>query len=93
MRFVLLAVLFATVAFAGQPQRLNMPVGQTTTVSMPATVSKVTVADPSLVGVSQRGRQVIFTGLSSGSTEVVVRTADGEMTLRIYVAADKYGMP
>jgi Flp pilus assembly secretin CpaC len=94
MRTTLLAlVLLSTLAFAGQPKRLNMPVGHTTTVSMSAPVSKVTVGDPSLVEVSQRGRQVIFVGRSTGSTEVTVMTADGETHLKIYVAADKYGLP
>ena len=90
---ILLLVLLSTVALAGRPKQLNMPVGHTTTVSMGSTVSKVTVSDPSLVEVSQRGRQVIFVGRSAGSTEVTVMTADGEMHLRIYVAADKYGLP
>ena len=90
----MIAVLsLSTLAFAAQPARLNMPVGHTTTVSMSAPVSKVTVADPSLVEVSQRGRQVILVGLSTGSTEVTVKTADGETHLRVYVAADKYGLP
>ena len=90
---ILLVALLSTLALAGQPKQLNMPVGHTTTISMGSTVSKVTVSDPSLVEVSQRGRQVIFVGRSAGSTEVTVMTADGEMHLRIYVAADKYGLP
>lgn len=97
MRHSLLAIATAlslsSLAFAGQPKQLNMPVGHTTTVSMSAPVSKVTVADPSLVEVSQHGRQVVFVGLATGATEVTVRTADGETRLRIYVAADKYGLP
>jgi hypothetical protein len=36
---------------------------------------------------------VVLTGRGTGSTEVTVKTADGEMRLRVYVAADKYGMP
>lgn len=94
MRSPWLAVaLVSSLAFAGMPRQLNMPVGQTTTVSMPAPVSKVTVADPSLVEVTQRGRQVIFVGRATGSTEVTVSTVDGETHLRIYVAADKYALP
>lgn len=94
MRNAMLVILsLSSLALAAQPKRLNMPVGHTTTVSMPAPVSKVTVDDPSLVEVTQRGRQVIFVGLSTGSTEVTVQTADGETHLRIYVAADKYGLP
>ena len=93
MRSMILLVLLSTVALAGQPRQLNMPVGHTTTVSMASAVSKVTVSDPSRVEVSQRGRQVTFVGLSTGSTDVTVMTADGETHLRIYVAADKYGLP
>jgi Flp pilus assembly secretin CpaC len=89
----LAAVTLSTVALAAGPKRLNMPVGHTTTLSMPAPVSKVTVADPSLVEVSQRGRQVVLIGLSTGHTQVTVRTAEGDMELSVYVAADKYGLP
>ena len=94
MRTTMIAVLsLSTLAFAASPRQLNMPVGHTTTVSMASPVSKVTVSNPSLVEVSQRGRQVIFVGLSTGSTDVTVLTADGETRLRLYVAADKYGLP
>jgi Flp pilus assembly secretin CpaC len=60
---------------------------------MPAPVSKVTVADPSLVEVSRRGRQVVLVGRTAGHTQVTVETVDGEMELSVYVAADKYGLP
>lgn len=94
MRRTILALFaLSSVAFAAAPKRVNMPVGHTTTLSMPAPVSRVTVDDPSLVEVTQKGRQVIFVGRSAGSTEVTVQTADGEMHLKIYVAADKYGLP
>lgn len=94
MRLTIVSLLtLSTLAFAGLPKRVNMPVGHTTTLSMPAPVSKVTVENPALIEVSQRGRQVMIVGLSTGSTDVTVSTADGEMHLRIYVAADKYGLP
>ena len=94
MRHTILALFaLSSVAFAAAPKRLNMPVGHTTTLSMPAPVSRVTVEDPSLVEVTQKGRQVVILGRSTGSTEVTVETADGEMHLKIYVAADKYGLP
>jgi Flp pilus assembly secretin CpaC len=94
MRTTLLALIaLSTVAFAAGPKRLNMPVGHTTTLSMPAPVSKVTVADPSLVEVSRRGRQVVLVGRTAGHTQVTVETVDGEMELSVYVAADKYGLP
>jgi Flp pilus assembly secretin CpaC len=95
MRHTLLAVALtlSNLALAAAPRQLNMPVGHTTTVSMSAPVSKVTVADPSMVEVTRSGRQVVILGRTTGSTDVTVMTADGETHLRIYVAADKYGMP
>jgi Flp pilus assembly secretin CpaC len=94
MRFtMLLALCLSSLTFASQPKQLNMPVGTTTTLSMPATVSSVTVSDPSMVEVSRSGRRVVLMGRSTGTTEVTVKTADGETHLKIYVAADKYGLP
>lgn len=93
LSLLLAAALLSTAALAAQPQRVAMPVGQTTTLSMPAPVSKVTVADPELVQVSQRGRNVVLVARSTGTTEVTVRTVEGELRLSVYVAADKYGLP
>ena len=93
MRFFLVLALLSTVALASVPKQLNMPVGQTTTLSMPAPVASVEVADPSLVGVSRQGRRVVLVAQKSGTTDVTVKTADGETRLHVYVAADKYAMP
>lgn len=97
MRTTVLAVAAAlslsSIALAAQPKRVAMPVGQTTTLAMPAPVSKVTVEDPSLVEVTQRGRNVVLVARSTGTTQVTVRTAEGELQLSVYVAADKYGLP
>lgn len=94
MRFTMALVLaVSSLAFAGGPKQVNMPVGHTTTLSMGAPVSSVTVADPALLTVSREGRRIVFTGRSTGSTEVVVKTVDGETRFRVYVAADKYGLP
>lgn len=87
------ALLLAPVALAASPKQVSMPVGHSTTLSMPAPVSQVTVTDPELVNVTKQGRKVVFTGRSKGSTEVTVKTADGEVRFRVYVAADKYAMP
>lgn len=87
------ALTLSSLAFAAQPKRVSMPVGQTTTLAMPAPVSKVTVADPSMVEVIQRGRNVVLVARSTGTTQVTVRTIDGELELSVYVAADKYGLP
>ncbi len=88
-----MTMLLATTALAGLPKRLAMPVGHSTTLSMPAPVSKVTVEDPSRVEVTRQGRKVVLTGRAAGMTEVVMKTADGETHVTVYVAADKYGMP
>ena len=84
--------LGAGVALAA-PKQLNMPKGHTTTVSMPAPVASVEVADPSTVEVRMEGRKVVLVGRSTGTTEVTVKMVDGEMRLKVYVAADKYGLP
>jgi Flp pilus assembly secretin CpaC len=93
MRFVGLLLVLSTLALAGAPKQVNMPVGHSTTLAMSAPVSSVSVNDPSMLDVSQQGRRVVLTGRSAGTTEVTVKTADGEMHLKVYVAADKYGMP
>jgi hypothetical protein len=85
--------LLSTIAVAAKPKQVNMPVGYTTTLSMPAPVSKVTVDDPSLVEVRKEGRKVVFVGRSKGLTEATVKTVDGEHHIRIFVVADRYGMP
>lgn len=90
----LFAVLaLSQLALAAQPKQLNIPVGYTTTLTMPSPVSKVTVVDDSLVEVSRHGRRIAFLGLKKGRTEVTVWTADGKTELSIYVPADKYGRP
>ena len=90
----LLLSLFASFsAFASQPKRVNMPLGYTTTLSMPTAVSKVTVDDPSLVEVRKEGRKVVLVAIAKGLTEATVTTADGEHRFKIFVAADKYAMP
>jgi len=86
-------VLVPVTALASQPKSLAFPVGTTTTVAMPAPVSKVTVTDPSLLEVKKQGRKVIFVGRETGRTEVVVTTAEGELTFSVYVAKDKYALP
>lgn len=87
------ALSLAPLALAAQPQQLAMPVGTTTTVAMPAPVSKVTVEDPALLEVKKQGRKVIFVGRETGRTEVVVQTVDGELRFSVYVAKDKYALP
>ncbi len=90
---VLITALLSLPVLAGSKQQVALPVGHSTTLSMPAPVSKVTVTNPSLVDVSQDGRRVTFVARAKGSTEAVVKTAQGEHRFRIYVAQDKYAMP
>jgi len=90
--FILLAMCLSAVAFAGSKQ-LSLPVGHSTTVSMGSSVSKVTVSNPNLLEVVKEGRKVTFVARATGTTEATVKTADGDMHFKIYVAADKYGLP
>jgi len=92
LRSFILAVVPA-IALAAEPKQLNMLVGNTTTLSMPAPVSAVKVEDPSLVEASKDGRKVSLVALARGTTEVTIVTPDGEKKLRVYVAADRYSMP
>lgn len=93
MRIVIALCFVSAAAFASVPRQLNMPVGQTTTLSMSAPVSSVVVDDASLVGVTRQGRKIVLVAQKSGTTDITVKTADGETRLHVYVAADKYGMP
>jgi Flp pilus assembly secretin CpaC len=88
------AALFAApFSLAASPQQLAMPVGSTTTVTMPAPISRVTVEAPGLVEVKKRGRELILVGRETGRTQLVVHTLDGELRFSVYVAKDKYALP
>lgn len=93
MRFIVALALVSTVALASVPKQVNIQAGHTATLSMPAPVSKVQVADPSMLEVSRKGRTLVLVGQKGGATDVTVKTVDGEVTLHVYVAADRYGMP
>lgn len=60
---------------------------------MPSPVTAVKVDDATLVEVTMSGRKVTLLGLAKGATEAVIRTTDGEHRFRIYVAADRFGLP
>jgi Flp pilus assembly secretin CpaC len=89
----LTSFLFAAVALASAPQRLSLPVGNSTTISLPSEVSRVSVSDPKKVEIKKQGRKVTMTGLEKGTTEATILTKDGVTKVSIYVAADKYAMP
>jgi Flp pilus assembly secretin CpaC len=86
-------MLAASSALASVPQKLALPMGHTTTISMPSAVSKVTVGDPSKVEIHKQGRKVTLVALDKGTTEATIKTQDGVHKVSIYVAADKYAMP
>ena len=83
-------------AVAGD-KRVNMPVGYSTTVEMPANVSKVELSDSSIVDVSRKGRKLTFTGQRRGSTTAIVHVKEGrkvtQVRLAVYVASDRYALP
>jgi Flp pilus assembly secretin CpaC len=91
--FVLALMLFALPALASVPQKLAIPMGSSTTLSLHSKVSKVTVSDPSKVEIRKAGRKVTLVALESGTTEATIKTKDGVHRVSIYVAADKYAMP
>jgi Flp pilus assembly secretin CpaC len=91
--FALIALLAAPVAAAAAPHKLSLPMGHSTTLSLPSEVSKVSVGDPSKVEIKKSGRKVTVVGLQKGTTEATIRTRDGVTKVSIYVAADKYAMP
>jgi Flp pilus assembly secretin CpaC len=91
--FALTLMLAASAALASIPQRIAVPLGHTTTLSMPSNVSKVTVTDPSKVQVKKEGRKITLVALEKGTTEATINTQDGVHKVSIYVAADKYAMP
>jgi len=74
-------------------KQVNVPVGSSTTVELPASVSKVTLSDPSVADVEFNGRRLTITGQHKGSSEVMITTRDGKMRLGVYVASDKYALP
>jgi Flp pilus assembly secretin CpaC len=91
--FALAVLLTASLAFASAPQKLSLPLGHSTTLSLPAEVSAVKVSDPSKVEIKKQGRKVTLTALEKGTTEATIKTKDGVTKVSIYVAADKYAMP
>ena len=92
----LVCALVSMAAVAGD-KRVNMPVGYSTTVDMPANVTKVVLSDARIVDVSRNGRKVTFTGQNQGSTTAIVHVKEGrkvtEHRLAVYVASDKYALP
>lgn len=87
------AVALSGAALASTHKKLALPVGHSATMSMPGPVSEVVVENPALVEVMKQGRKVVFTAVGTGSTEATVHTTEGSLRIRIYVAADKYGLP
>jgi Flp pilus assembly secretin CpaC len=93
VRLFATSLLISTLAFAEAPKQVNMQVGHTTTLSMPAAVSAVKIDDPSLVEVKTQGRKVSFVARAKGNTDVTVQTADGPVRFHVYISGDKYGLP
>lgn len=92
----LMAALVSAAAMAGD-KRVNMPVGYSTTLDMPANVTKVTLSDPNIVDVHRSGRKLTFTGQNRGSTTAIVHVKEGRKEVKhrlaVYVASDKYALP
>ena len=91
-----MCALVSMAAVAGD-KRVNMPVGYSTTIDMPANVTKVELSDPRVVDVRRNGRKLRFTGQSTGSTSAIIHLKEGRKQtthrLALYVASDKYALP
>ena len=92
----LLCVLVSMAAFADD-KRVSVPVGYSTTLSMPDNVKRVTLSDPNIVDVTRKGRKLTFTGRQQGSSEAIIHTGSGRnrtsTRVAIYVASDRYALP
>ncbi len=97
MRVMALVCALVSMAAVAGDKRVNMPVGYSTTLDMPANVSKVTLSDPNIVDVKRSGRRLTFTGTQRGSTTAIVQVKEGRKQtthrLAVYVASDKYALP
>lgn len=93
LRFVLLALPLISPASASERKQVSLPVGHTTTVTLPAPITRVRLDETGLVEVKKQGRAVTFVGIQKGTTDVTVSTADGEVRFRVFVAEDRFGMP
>ena len=91
--FALTSFLFAAVALASTPQKLSLPVGNSTSISLSSEVSNVSVSDPKKVEIEKRGASGWTDRSREGYDEATIRTKDGVTKVSIYVAADKYAMP
>jgi Flp pilus assembly secretin CpaC len=97
MRAMTVLFLLVSMAAFAEDKRVRVPVGYRTTVDMPANVKKVTLSDPSIVDVRQRGRKLTFIGQKRGSSEAIVHTGEGKhrvaVRMAVYVASDRYALP
>lgn len=89
-----LAVAAMGVAVAAQaglplnvPEVVRAPVGWTTAVELNVPVAQVSVERPELVTVKIEGNKVFLHGRTAGVTEATLRTSNGTVTFRVYVAS------
>jgi hypothetical protein len=73
--FALVLMLAAASAMASVPQKLALPLGHTTTVTMPSQVSKVTVQDPSKVQIMAYTRSASTSRPTSTRCRIEVESA------------------
>ena len=97
MRVIALMCALVSMAALADDRKVNMPVGYTKTIELPANVTKVVLSDPRVVDVSRNGRKLTFTGQNRGSTSAIVHVREGNRQtthrLSVYVATDKYALP
>jgi Flp pilus assembly secretin CpaC len=86
-----------SMAAMADDKKVNMPIGYSKTVELPANVTKVVLSDSRIVDVTRNGRKLTFSGQRRGSTSAIVHVKEGnrETThkLSVYVATDRYALP
>ena len=83
-----------TATLASKKLDVSIPVGYSTTLTLPSPATGVTVANPSLVEVKISGRKVTFKGKENGVTTASIKTQSGKSNeVKIYVAIDRYALP
>lgn len=85
-------MLLAPAAFA-DPLKVALPKGHTKVLSLHQRIRAIDVEDPKVVSIKKLPDGIAIYGRDQGTTEAVIRTAEGETSLRIYVAADTHAMP
>lgn len=78
----------ASPAIAGVDAQVKLPVGWSSTVTMPSRVTKVEVATADVVEVAFDGKTISLKGLAVGLADLTVVTPYGKSTVRVVIRPD-----